>query len=198
MRRTLLLLTAMLVAALGTALIYAYVRGADSRAQHGAERVPVLVAAADVTAGTPPASIPTRRVLVAQSDLIPGAVSTLSGLTGQLTIGLLNGQQISTRAFGKASTTGLPAGDVAVGVTVAVADQAGGFLHVGDKVSVYTFGKDGAETVLPDGALVVKLGGGQTGLPPTTVVFGVTSADAKKLLTAGNGGRIVLTTVPVS
>jgi pilus assembly protein CpaB len=52
-RRTLLLIASILVAALGTALIWLYVQGADSRAQAGEAQVQVLVANQTVEAGTP-------------------------------------------------------------------------------------------------------------------------------------------------
>ena len=50
-RRTLLLIASILVAALGTALIWLYVQGADTRAVSSENQVPVYVAAAPLTAG---------------------------------------------------------------------------------------------------------------------------------------------------
>ena len=52
-RRTLLLITSILIAAVGTALVAIYVRGADERAEADADLVEVLVATKPVTAGTP-------------------------------------------------------------------------------------------------------------------------------------------------
>jgi pilus assembly protein CpaB len=52
-RRTLLLIASILVAALGTALIWLYVQGADSRAQAGEAQVKLMVAAQPVSPGTP-------------------------------------------------------------------------------------------------------------------------------------------------
>src|SRR4051794_26999369 len=50
-RRTLLLIASILVAALGTALIWLYVQGADTRAVSSESQVPVYVAAQPLTAG---------------------------------------------------------------------------------------------------------------------------------------------------
>ena len=51
-RRTLLLIAALVVAALGTVLIFVYVKNADDRAQADAAPVDVLVATQEVAAGT--------------------------------------------------------------------------------------------------------------------------------------------------
>lgn len=59
-RRTLLLIASILVAALGTALIWLYVQGADSRAQAGEAQVQVLVSADTVQAGEPASSVQPR------------------------------------------------------------------------------------------------------------------------------------------
>ena len=57
-RRTLLLIASILVAALGTALIWLYVQGADTRAVSGETEVPVYVATRNVSMGQPSASFP--------------------------------------------------------------------------------------------------------------------------------------------
>jgi pilus assembly protein CpaB len=51
-RRTLLLISSILIAAVGTALVAIYVRGADERAEKGASLVTVLVARQEVAAST--------------------------------------------------------------------------------------------------------------------------------------------------
>ncbi len=56
-RRTLLLISSVLVAALGTALIWLYVQGADQRAAQGQELVEVYVAAAPAAANTPASAV---------------------------------------------------------------------------------------------------------------------------------------------
>ena len=51
-RRTVLLIAALVVAALGTALVWMYANRADERAQADAAPVEVLVATSDIGAGT--------------------------------------------------------------------------------------------------------------------------------------------------
>ena len=56
-RRTILLIAALVVAALGTALVFMYANRADERAQAGTEQVEVLVATAGIAAGTTGAAV---------------------------------------------------------------------------------------------------------------------------------------------
>src|SRR5919202_6555261 len=56
-RRTLLLIASLLVAALGTSLIWLYVQGAEARAQAGEAQVQVLVSGDTVQAGAPPSDV---------------------------------------------------------------------------------------------------------------------------------------------
>src|ERR687883_506893 len=56
-RRTLLLIASILVAALGTALIWLYVQGAEARAQAGEAQVKLMVATQDVQPGTQAAQV---------------------------------------------------------------------------------------------------------------------------------------------
>src|SRR3954451_19363646 len=57
-RRTLLLIASILVAAIGTALIWLYVQGAETRAQGDEAQVPVYVSSSTVAAGTPANQVP--------------------------------------------------------------------------------------------------------------------------------------------
>ena len=55
-RRTLLIIASILLAALGTALIWLYVQGAENRAQQNADLVPALFLTQNVPAGQSPVS----------------------------------------------------------------------------------------------------------------------------------------------
>ena len=77
-RRTLLLIASILVAALGTALIWLYVQGADKRAAAGTAQVQVLVAANTVRAGQPASQVQPQQRLLPQTivDGLGGSLLT--------------------------------------------------------------------------------------------------------------------------
>src|SRR5689334_7278972 len=75
-RRTLLLIASILVAALGTALIWLYVQGADTRAAAGTAQVQVLVAGNTVKAGMPASQVKTEQRLLPQT-MVAGLTNSL-------------------------------------------------------------------------------------------------------------------------
>jgi pilus assembly protein CpaB len=144
-RRTILLVSALLVAALGTLLVYLYVRGADNRADAGRRTQRVLVATETIPAGTTGAraatdgSFTTRTIpadAVAQGALTDiGAVRTLVSLTT-----LFPGQQLVRAAFGtQAGVTSipLPKGSMALSVQLGDPQRVAGFLGAGSQVAVF-------------------------------------------------------------
>src|SRR3954453_21147604 len=91
-RRTLLLIASILVAALGTALIWLYVQGADNKARQAASLVSVLFLAQNAPAGTDAGSLALvpRDVSKAAGE---GAVTSRAGLTGlELNTSAVSGQ----------------------------------------------------------------------------------------------------------
>ena len=104
-RRTILLIAALVVAALGTALVFMYANRADERAQAGAEQVQVLVATAGIAAGTTGAAVAESgtvelRTLPAAS-VPPGALSDLTPVTDLITISsIFTGQVLIQPMFG--------------------------------------------------------------------------------------------------
>lgn len=189
MRRTLLLLAAVLIAAIGTALVYTYVRAADNRAAAGVEEVPVLVAAQDESVGTAAASIRTTRVRVVRKDLVPGALDSMEGVSGRLAVGLLAGQQISSNAFVQGTGSSGSPGTATVAVTIPVANQAGGTVQAGDRVDVYEI-VNGRSTRVLSGLEVLSIG--VAPVSPTTVLFTVPSAQVEALLNAQAAGTLIL------
>ena len=73
-RRTLLLIASILVAALGTALIWLYVQGADTRAEASTTSVQIPVAQTNYGPGTPAKSIKT--ILRAYPQAVVDALGT--------------------------------------------------------------------------------------------------------------------------
>lgn len=185
MRRTLLAITAVLLATIGTTLLYVYVSTADNRAKAQIVQVPVLVATQDTVAQTPAAQVPRKRQDVANSDKMTGALGDLSSVQGLvLTMKVLAGQQLTAAMFGKPTVGGLPSGDQAVSVQIGDADRVASLTKAGSKVDVYKMG-GGASRILQN-AKVLSVQG-------QIVTFDLSELDAKALLAAvAGGGRLVL------
>src|SRR3954452_17818536 len=142
-RRTLLLIASILVAALGTALIWLYVQGADSRAQQGAELVAVLFLAQNAEAGSDAASLPYTRKEVS-ADVAAGAVPAGTQLTGQrLTIPAKTNQILLTTMLGATEKSRFPNGGAA-SITISDPNRVPADLRIGDYVDVYAYGGRGS------------------------------------------------------
>ena len=113
-RRTLLLISAILIAAVGTALVAIYVRGAEQRAEQGADLITVLVATKRVEANQSVqqaldnASFDTARVLrrqAAADALTNPAQLTPLASENQVAVGpILPGQVIQKAMFNATGT----------------------------------------------------------------------------------------------
>ncbi len=192
MRRTLLLLAAVLVAAFGTSLVYLYVHGADTRASNGQIKQGVLVAAKLIPADTPAGSLTgqTRSQQIAADSVVPNAISDLTSVTGKvLKYTVPPGEQLTTDMFGAAASGVVPAGDAAVSVTIpAPADRVASMLKAGDSVNVYTVDKKGKLSLLLPDAVKVHLLGGGAGVDPSVVTFVLPKDEAVSLAQAQAGG----------
>ena len=148
-RRTILLIAALVVAALGTALVFMYANRADERAQAGAAQVEVLVATAGIATGTTGAAVAESgtvelRTLPAAS-VPPGALSDLTPVTDLITIStIFPGQVLIQPMFGtQAQTSGgltLPEGKVAVAITLGDPQRVAGFVNPGSEVAIFRTG----------------------------------------------------------
>ena len=148
-RRTILLIAALVVAALGTALVFMYANRADERAQAGAEQVQVLVATAGIAAGTTGAAVTESgtvelRTLPAAS-VPPGALSDLTPVTDLITItSVFAGQVLLEPMFGTQQETSggltLPEGKVAVAITLGDPQRVAGFVNPGSEVAIFRTG----------------------------------------------------------
>lgn len=150
-RRTLLLITSMLVAALGTGLVWLYVLSADQRATAQSRLVGVLVASSDIPAATPRGQLAgkVRSVLVAQESKDQnGWVSSLTEIPGAVvTTAIPRGQMITARQFG-ATAEGAGTGvTLDVPITVPAGTRASD-LAPPAHVAVLMVSKDGATTIL--------------------------------------------------
>jgi len=145
-RRTLLLIASILVAALGTALIWLYVQGADQRARSSQDLVTVYVLPQAVDAGTPGATVRQSviakrfsRESVAELQLVTD-LDELSKLRAKQRISaglpLLTSQFDATGAA-PTSPAQPDAGKVAMSVQLGDPQRVAGLLKPGSRVLVF-------------------------------------------------------------
>ncbi len=179
MRRRLLAATAALVLLLvGTVVLVAYVRGADSRALAGVRTVEVLVVDQLIPEGTPADEL----TALVRTDVVPakaalkGRVTDLDALAGQVaTVDLQPGEQLLASRFAAPDslqapgTVAVPEGAQEISVLLEPQRAVGGRVAAGDTVGVYvslTF-QDGTATthaVLHD-VLVTQVQGAPAAAP---------------------------------
>lgn len=144
-RRTVLLISALLVAALGTALVFLYVRGADQRAAEGQELVEVLFAKNQVNAGTTGSDAASAGSFelreVASNSVAAGALSDVTPISTEVALApIFPGQQILQQQWGppgSASALPIPDGKMAVSVQLDDPARVAGFVTNGSEVAVF-------------------------------------------------------------
>lgn len=144
-RRTLLLIAALVVAALGTVLIFIYVQNADNRAAEDATPVEVLVATSNVAAGTTAATASGdgafELVEVPSSAAATGALANTDIIADQVALApIFEGQQILAQMFGPPgtnSTLSVPKGQIAISVQLGDPERVAGFVVPGSSVAIF-------------------------------------------------------------
>lgn len=216
-RRRILLVSAVLVAALGTVLVLLYARGADARAEERFETARVLQATALIDAGEPIADAlaagKVAPVDVAAGSRLPSAVvdsSALAGASVALTA-IYPGEQIITEKLGDAAATGpqllIPdTGELAISVNLTDPARVAGFVTPGSEVSVFVTTSSYSRVLL---TRVRVLGVGSTTpvstattdegdqgtveqLPRTLVTLSLTQRQAEKVLYAQSIGELAV------
>ena len=90
-RRTILIVSAVLLAAFGTLLVYLYVRGADNRADEGRTTQNVLVATTTIEAGTTGAQAESAgsytTKAIASDSVADGALTSIDPVKDQVALG---------------------------------------------------------------------------------------------------------------
>lgn len=146
-RRTLLLIASILVAALGTSLIWLYVQGADTRATATTTaEVQVLVATEPPAIGSAASSIKWVRQQVPQnlvSALGNSVVTEPSQLTGYVQSAIVPGLPLATGQFASKpaapppAVEGLGSGEMGMMVTLPDPQRLAGLLQPGTQIRVY-------------------------------------------------------------
>jgi pilus assembly protein CpaB len=150
-RRRLLLILAVFVAVIGTALVFLYVKGADSRAQAKLDNVSVLKATQDVTAGEKfDDALASGKIAFAEvpkNQLIDGYQTSNEALKGKIAVvPIFSGQQIITNQFGTtvqstSNTLSIPPGMMAISVNLTDPDRVAGNIENGSEVAIFVTGQ---------------------------------------------------------
>ena len=195
-RRSILLLAAGLVAALGTALVFLYVKGADNRAEERFDTVEVLRAVAPIEQGESIDDAAKNGKLalqpVAQDDLLPNHQTEIDQLSGQVaTTTIYAGEQIISDKFGDAakalaskSALDVPKGDIAISVNFTDPGRVAGFINPGSEVAMIFNGAG------DDGTVVSRV------LLPQVTVLGVGSTTTTTKTTTTAEGEQTTSTIP--
>lgn len=148
-RRTLLLIASILTAALGTALIWLYVQGAENRGIQNASLVPALFLSKDVGAGQPlDGAVAVKQVT---AEVAGPALTDLSQVRGQTLAQPAGSGQLLLRSMLSTGAGGggrFPNGG-AVALTINDPNRVPADLKPGDTVDVYGISaKDGVREVV--------------------------------------------------
>lgn len=183
-RRTVLLIAALVVAALGAALVWMYANRADERAQADAAPVEVLVATAGISAGTSGSAISqagTAELRTLPAASVPaGALSDLTPVADLVTLGsVFPGQVLLQPMFGNVQEASggltLPPGTMAVAVQLGDPQRVAGFVQPGSEVAIFSTSEaeeGGSQTdLLLERVPVVAVG-------PTSVSTTTTTAES--------------------
>jgi pilus assembly protein CpaB len=200
-RRTLLLIAALVVAALGTTGVFLYVNGVDNRAQAGVKIDKILVAKALIPAGTTAQQASDQGLVDTQEYLHKSIVglpvmSDISGIATKVAISDIQpGVPILATQFGDLTDTSalhVPDGKVAVSVQLGDPARVAGFITPGDEVAIFLSATDSASGNAGQPATrallspVQVIAAGSTTLVPTTTTTGQTQQTeqvAKAILT---------------
>ena len=215
-RRTLIVVAAIVLAALAAATTFVYVRGIEERAFRGAELVEVFVVSRDIPRGLPGEQAANDYVKASKvpRDLFPStALTALDPLAGKVALGplsantiLVEGQFVDPRTAQVTFSQKIPAGRVAITVSVDQVRGVAGLLVPGDKVNILV-AEGGAQRVLFQNVDIIAIGttaapqAGETQAVANPgsglITFAVPPDDASRIAYAATqGGGLYLTLVP--
>jgi pilus assembly protein CpaB len=221
-RRTLLLIASILVAAAGTALVWLYAQGAESRARAGMAQVAVLVATGPIDAGSGRAQITdqmVQRKLMTANDAPADRLTSLDEIHSNTAIQTILAGQPLIRAQFAAAAAASGVQDKRAGVAVSMEDpnRVAGLLRPESHVAIYVIETDGprakagggtAVSMLLPSVRVIAIGGTttaitsqglpakvgtQTGVPTAVVTLDVAGTEATKLMLGQASGTLYFT-----
>jgi pilus assembly protein CpaB len=214
-RRTLLLIAALVVAALGATLVWLYASNAQKTAQEGQTLTTVLVAKAKIDVGVTGSAASSNgafeQAQVPASSVVPGALSDATPIANLVAlVPVFPGQQIIGQQWGAAATTGglaIPAGKIAISVQLSDPARVAGFVSPGSRVAIFTYGNadpNGAVRTLLSDVEVLAVGPSTTTttasttngdgntsatnkeqIPTAILTLALSQSDAEKVIYAG-------------
>jgi pilus assembly protein CpaB len=219
-RRRILLVLAAVIAALGTMLVWLYVRGAEGRAQEQFESVNVIVATQEIAPGETFAAAQQAgkfdQKKVPANTVLTGAQDDLQGLDGTVALTTVYpGEQLISAKWGgtgdidvTSKVIAIPKGKMAVTVNLTDPQRVAGFVQPGSQATVFVSVEDGkwSRTLL---RRVTVLGVGDTStvtatettpegestsqpIPQTLVTLAVDQTQAERLQWGTNFGILGL------
>ncbi len=192
-RRTVLLVVAALIAALGTTMVFMYVRGVDARAAEAYDAVEVLTAVEAIAPGESlsdaQAGGKIQLSTVPQKSLLTGATTTLEDVSGQVALTTIYpGEQIVTGKFGSPGdqdVLSIPEGKMAISVNLTDPARVAGFVTPGSEVAIFV----SAEPEETDGENTQKLPDFTRLLLPRVQVIGVGTTTVVPTTTTDESGE---------
>jgi pilus assembly protein CpaB len=218
-RRRILLVVAVLVAALGSALVFLYSKGADNRAEQKFDTVEVLEATAVINPGEKFEDAQAAGKLALQSvskdALLDGYQTTTDTLGGTVSLGTIYpGEQIISAKWGTSaavqSSLQIPDGMMASSINLTDPGRVAGFVNPGSQVAMFLSGTDPATgtpftRMLLDRVTVLGVGsttpvsttttdttGASTTeqLPRTLITLALTQAQVERVTFAASNGEL--------
>lgn len=215
-RRTLVIAAAIVLGALAAGSAFAYLRGADSRAFKGAQLVQVFVVRAEIPKGLPgeqaladriSAERMPRKFVPGNALVDPGSIKGKVSLTAlSPNTVLVDGQFVDPRTAQVTFSQRIPAGHVAITVSVDQVRGVAGLLVPGDRVNILV--ADGqSQRLLYQNVLVIAIGSTAAPAPGDTqavqnpgsglITFAVPPDAAQRIaFAATQTGGLYLTLVP--
>ncbi len=213
------MLVAAVIAALGTLVVFLYVRGANNRADQRYAAVTVLKAVKQIDPGETATAAQQAGKLttasVSRQDVLPGAINGLNPISSEVaTTTIYPGEQIVTSKFGSAGAAGttsltIPKGNMAISVSLSDPSRVAGFVNPGDKVAIFDSATGngvgsftrlllpsvevigvGTTTVTPKTTTAADGTQSTESLPRTLLTLSVSQAEGQKVIYASNNGTL--------
>lgn len=176
-RRSVLIIVAVVVAALGSALVFVYANGANNRALADQSPVKVLVAKTTIAAGTTASQAAQAGAFelktISAGSKAQGALSDVTPIADQVALApVFPGEQVLSAqwgAAGAASSLPIPAGKLAIALQLGDPQRVAGFVNPGSNVAIYWTANDTTRVLLAP-VQVIAVG-------PTTAVTSTTKTE---------------------
>jgi pilus assembly protein CpaB len=213
------MVVAVLVAALGSALVFLYTKGADTRAEKKFDTVEVLEATATISPGEKIEDAQAAGKLalkaVSKDSLLDGYQTSTDTMAGSVSLGTIYpGEQIISAKWGTSavvqSSLQIPDGMMAASINLTDPGRVAGFVNPGSQVAVFLTGADPATgqpftRMLLDRVTVLGVGSttpvsttttDQTGsstteqLPRTLITLALSQQQVEKVTFAASNGEL--------